>query len=810
MAAMLVDTLKQLFAAFIASRTERPERQASRQRLPKPESTGHDEEIELRRDLARWPASAEAHIRLGALLESTGRVAEAEALFRRAIHLHGDNVLAHYNLAIVLGQTDRPLEAEAELRHALKLLPGFADAHHHLGIVLLGADRIPEAELAIRRALELKPTLAGAAQNLNMVLERKDHLAADEADCRGRIVSRPDSAEAHAALGSLLVKAGRMSEAEAAFRRAIDLNPHQAEAHCALANVLVHTQRPWQAEAEYRLALQEKEDFAEALHKLGLVLAATCRLREAADAIARALQREPTSAQAHNDLGLILVQQRRLPEAEAAFRRGLTIAPGHEASHMNLALLLREIESLSSAEEACRRAAKLAPDRAMLQYRLGLVLLSLGRPSEAAASFKRVLEYQQDHARAHNALGRAAMMEGRTEESIACHMRALSSKPDFADAMMHLGTAYLEKLDFHEAARWNEAALAIDPGNTQANRNMGLVLLKSGSMDEANRHLALASGRPAVYVEHAATRKRTVLLLWASNTGNVPTVELLVPLTVNTRVNWVVQSSRDDRADDLPHYDLVFNAAGDPDMIRDATEPLTRFASTSETPLLNPPDKVARTARNNLPALFQEIDNIVVPPVWRISSEADWDESLAKRLPILVRPVDSHGGRDLELVRTAAELARVRASQSGPVFVTGYVDYRSADSWFRKYRVIYVDRQPFPYHLAISQNWLVHYYTADMEAHGWKLEEEKRFLEDPDAVFGRAGMQALRTIGARMDLDYCGIDFSVLPDGRILVFEANPMMLVHPEDISGPIAHKNDHVFRIQAAFERLLMQFSR
>src|SRR4030095_159734 len=135
-------------------------------------------------------------------------------------------------------------------------------------------------------------------------------------------------------------------------------------------------------------------------------------------------------------------------------------------------------------------------------------------------------------------------------------------------------------------------------------------------------------------------------------------------------------------------------------------------------------------------------------------------------------------------------------------FLSHYIDYRSSDSWFRKYRVIYVDREPYPYHLAISQNWIVHYYTADMEGHAWKLEEEKRFLEDPESVFGPGGMQALHSIGARMDLDFSGIDFSVLPDGRILVFEANPTMLVHPEFISGPTAHKNDYVFRIQSRFE--------
>ena len=102
---------------------------------------------------------------------------------------------------------------------------------------------------------------------------------------------------------------------------------------------------------------------------------------------------------------------------------------------------------------------------------------------------------------------------------------------------------------------------------------------------------------------------------------------------------------------------------------------------------------------------------------------------------------------------------------------------------------------------------MVHYYTADMGDHAWKLEEEKRFLQDPQAALGAAAMQTLREIGERLDLDYAGIDFSLLPDGRVLVFEANSTMLVHPEKADGPYAHKNAYVRRILDAFEAMLAE---
>jgi hypothetical protein len=56
-----------------------------------------------------------------------------------------------------------------------------------------------------------------------------------------------------------------------------------------------------------------------------------------------------------------------------------------------------------------------------------------------------------------------------------------------------------------------------------------------------------------------------------------------------------------------------------------------------------------------------------------------------------------------------------------------------------------------------------------------------------------------------MELDYAGVDFSLLPDGRVLLFEANATMLVHPEAKDGPLAHKNPAIERILAAFQALL-----
>ena len=83
--------------------------------------------------------------------------------------------------------------------------------------------------------------------------------------------------------------------------------------------------------------------------------------------------------------------------------------------------------------------------------------------------------------------------------------------------------------------------------------------------------------------------------------------------------------------------------------------------------------------------------------------------------------------------------------------------------------------------------------------------EERRFLADPATALGPVAHAAVIEVGARLCLDYGGIDFSVLPDGRAVVFEANATMLAHPEDPDGEFAYKNPYATRIFEAFQAMV-----
>ncbi len=255
----------------------------------------------------------------------------------------------------------------------------------------------------------------------------------------------------------------------------------------------------------------------------------------------------------------------------------------------------------------------------------------------------------------------------------------------------------------------------------------------------------------------------------------------------------------------------MFNAIGDPDLAAPSAEAVRRFLERCERPVLNPPGKVAHTSRSQAPALLGDIKDVVAPPTARIARLALERRGLRGAVadaglqpPLLVRPVGSHGGKGLERALTWPELEAAAAAlgQHDDLYITAYRDYRSADGLYRKGRVIFIDRRPYPYHWAGAEHWMVHYDASGAGEDPARRAEELSFLQDPVSALGARAWGAITRIGERLDLDYCGLDFSILPDGRVLVFEANATMLVHPEDEGGPLAAKNPTVDRITGAFQ--------
>jgi glutathione synthase/RimK-type ligase-like ATP-grasp enzyme len=197
---------------------------------------------------------------------------------------------------------------------------------------------------------------------------------------------------------------------------------------------------------------------------------------------------------------------------------------------------------------------------------------------------------------------------------------------------------------------------------------------------------------------------------------------------------------------------------------------------------------------------------IVAPPVERATAAALRERAVPA--PLIVRPVGSQAGIGLARVGDAMELrAYLDTRDEAEFFVMPFVDYSSADGFFRKYRVMFVAGRPYACHLAISPRWMIHYYNAAMAEHQWMRDEEARFIADLDSVFTGKLADALREIADAISIDYFGIDCAIAPDGRLLLFEADAAMLVHGTDPPDLYPYKRAGFERIKAALDKLLTE---
>ena len=419
------------------------------------------------------------------------------------------------------------------------------------------------------------------------------------------------------------------------------------------------------------------------------------------------------------------------------------------------------------------------------------------------------LRLDPDNPALHLAAGGLFQARGRQAQAAIAYERAIALDPKPAAGLLGLGVVHAQEGRYPAAERCLRRALDLDPGLEPAHFNLSILLEREGRLQEARRHRKHAARPQPLALETAPEPRRRVLIPWAAGTGNVP-IDTLLPARTTTRIRWLVELATDRQEAERPPFDCVFNAIANPDVAAAASPRLARFQRRH--PMLNRPECVARTRRDRLPELVGGIPGLALPRVLRLERDQLCRPDLAAvlagqglPLPLIVRPVVGQGGEGARRVDTADELAAAASDGADAYYLIAYQDCRAPDQHYRKYRMVFVDREPFPYHLAISKHWLVHYYSADMLAEPWKREEERRFLEDPAAVLGPAAYAAVAAVGRLLDLDYAGMDFGLLPDGRVLVFEANATMLVHLRDPVELYPYKHAVVPAIFQAVEALL-----
>ena len=447
-------------------------------------------------------------------------------------------------------------------------------------------------------------------------------------------------------------------------------------------------------------------------------------------------------------------QHGRLQDAAGIYRLIIEVVPSHPAALNNLGLIAPPDEAVGLLQ----RAVAAAPDYVDALVNLSSALQASGACTEAAAAYDRAVALIPAEPSSLFRLAHVLQTQGRTADAAAQYERAIDLDPHFAAALCNLGTLHNQAERTREAADCYRRALAQDPRLEVANLNMVSILEAEGRLHEAKQCRENLPRPHPIDTTRAPEHRRTVLVLGNACAGNIP-LDTILPARTTTRLSWHVDFATEAQARSLPPYDVAFNVVGNADLLGEAYGTLSRFAARH--PILNHPDAVARTRRDRLPAVLEGIPNLVVPRTLRLTRAQAGSPALVADLeaagmtyPVLVRSIAGHGGEGTQLVHTPEQMAGFALGEADAYYFIAFHDARLADGLYRKYRMVFVEGKAYPYHLAISDHWLVHYFSASMMSAPWKRQEERCFLEAPEAVLGTGAMAAIDAIGRRLGLDF--------------------------------------------------------
>lgn len=428
-----------------------------------------------------------------------------------------------------------------------------------------------------------------------------------------------------------------------------------------------------------------------------------------------------------------------------------------------------------------------------------------GRFGDAAQAFREGIAVQPELPELHVNLARALTESGDLEGASGEYASALALDASCAPALNGLGSLHVRAGRFPQARDCFERVLAHDSADMAAHAAMYELEQIDGNNPKALYHQRRILERKTLFSEYAPQEQRRLLALVVPGDwqANVP-VDFLIDRRTTTLHKLYLLSPEQCGAAQIPQADVVFVAIGESDEAVEALSLASVLLKRIGLPYINDPHRILETNRVRVARNLAGIPDVHVPATSRVRREHLQPELL--EFPLIVRPVGSQAGYGLARIADAKELAAYLEGVAADTFyVMPFIDFRSPDGYYRKYRIIVVDGVPYPYHLAISPNWMIHYYNAPMRETAWMRDEEAAFLNDFERVFPEPLQRAFREVARVMGLEYFGIDCSIDPQGRLLIFEADPAMIVHAGDEPHLFAYKQPHVQRIFDAFQKLL-----
>ncbi|MDO8379096.1 hypothetical protein [Phenylobacterium sp.] len=250
----------------------------------------------------------------------------------------------------------------------------------------------------------------------------------------------------------------------------------------------------------------------------------------------------------------------------------------------------------------------------------------------------------------------------------------------------------------------------------------------------------------------------------------------------HARIHIAPSYFRKARRWNIADIDIFWNMVSDADMHPATLAAIEKFTGELDIPVIDPARAILQTRRHHIASRLAAIDNVHMPKTLLLRNptlervERQVEEA-GFQFPGIVRRTGTHNGELVGVFQSPGEITGVYGDRRQEYYLTEFVDVRHRDGLYRKSRFFFVGDDVVVRQHIVADHWNIHGRSSrEMSNRADWLEESRAAIEAGYDGLPAVTKLALNEIGARVGLDYFGLDASLDPNGRLTVFEANATM----------------------------------
>jgi tetratricopeptide (TPR) repeat protein len=433
------------------------------------------------------------------LLERAGndrtRVEEALTHLSAAFKLNPDDLGTGMAVSQILQSSGRLAEAEKVLGQMLERAPDQRALNYNYALVLTKLGRGGESKQYLERAVLLDPAFGPAVMQLVDIYQKENDWKKAADVLQPLIDQDPMNLDLQRQQAYFYLRSGNPEQARASFRTIAEADPKDTRSRFYLAEALSDLQQFAEADKIYRTLLEETPNDPDVLASFGLSQSTQKNFAEAKKTFGSllAVKDVPENLQtlARTQLAYIAMQEGRYDEAISGARQVLIFNDKPNSQAINIALeALKKQKKEKEAVELLQPLVDKFGSDPFVNARYVEMLVRSGDKEKA-----KLMAATQVKLGSRNAIATAEayIQAGDHTSAIALLREALKSRPDDLDLNFSLGSAYERAGDKKSAEQTFLAILKAHPEHAGTLNYLGYMWAEEGvNLDRAAEMLTRA------------------------------------------------------------------------------------------------------------------------------------------------------------------------------------------------------------------------------------------------------------------------------------------------------------------------------